>query len=93
MCIKILELFSGTQSISKEFREKGYETLCIEYNDIFTKDPYNLEQWTTDILDVTVEEIIDRLGGKPDIIWCSPTCTTHSIVAISKHKRDWIMVF
>ena len=36
--MKVLELFSGTQSISKEFRKKGHETVCVELNDIFLKE-------------------------------------------------------
>lgn len=84
--IKILELFSGTQSVSKKFREREHQTLCIEYSDKFLSDPYNLPQWTTDILNVTAKEIIERLGGVPDVIWASPTCTTHSVAAISKHR-------
>lgn len=36
-------------------------------------------------MDVTVEEIIKRLG-KPDVIWSSPICQSHSIAAISKHR-------
>lgn len=86
MKLKVLEIFSGTQSISKSFREKGHETLCVEYDSKFLKEPYNLNQWTTDVLDVTTEEVIERLGGKPDIIWGSPVCVTHSIAAISKHR-------
>lgn len=85
--MKVLELFSGTQSIGKRFRDKGHQVLSIELNPVFESEPWNLDQWTTDILDVTIDEIIKRLGGKPDVIWASPTCTTHSIAAISKHRH------
>lgn len=85
--MKVLELFSGTQSISNEFRKKGHKTLCVEYNDEFTKRPFKLNQWTTDILNVTSEEVIKRLGDKPDIVWASPPCTTYSIAAISHHRK------
>jgi len=85
--LKVLELYSGTQSISKEFRKRGHKTLCVELNDIFLSEPYNLDQWTISVGDVTVKEVIKRLGGYPDIIWASPLCTTHSIAAISKHRQ------
>ena len=84
--MKVLELFSGTQSVSKEFRKRGHETLCVEFNDLFTNDEWDLPQWTTDILNVSVEEIIERLGGEPDIIWASPTCATHSVASIGKNR-------
>lgn len=84
--MKVLELFSGTQSISKAFRAHGHKTVCVEYNEFFTGEPYNLNQITKDVMDVSAEEIVEQLGGKPDIIWASPTCTTHSIAAISKHR-------
>lgn len=86
--MKVLELFSGTQSISKEFRKSGHQTLCIELNPIFEKEPFDLEQWTTDILNVTTKQIIKKFGGHPDVIWASPTCTTHSIAAISHHRKQ-----
>lgn len=85
MELKILELFSGTQSISKAFREAGHETYCIEFNELFTKQPYNLMQDTKNIIDVTAEYILEKFG-RPDVIWASPPCTTFSIAAISKHR-------
>lgn len=88
--MKILELYSGTQSISKEFRKKGHITLCVELNDAFTKPPYNLDQWTISIADVTVKEVIKRLGGYPDVIWASPLCTTNSMAASRGNHRQAI---
>jgi len=86
--MKVLELFSGTQSISKEFRKAGHQTLCIELNPLFAVEPYKLNQWTIDILDIKVKQILKKFG-RPDVIWASPTCTTHSIAAISKHRQQW----
>ena len=85
--MKILELFSGTQSIGKVFRKNGHKVLSVEIDNKFTKEPYNLEQWTEDISNIRAKDIIKRLGGKPDIIWASPLCTTHSIAAISHHRN------
>ena len=86
--LKVLELYSGTQSIGKEFRKNGHRVLSVELNPLFVKDPYNLEQWTISVADITAKEIIDRLGGVPDVIWASPLCTTHSIAAISTHRKS-----
>jgi len=85
--MKVLELYSGTQSIGKEFRKKGHTVLSVELNEDFTKPPYNLEQWTISVADVTVKEVVKRLGGYPDVIWASPLCTTNSIAAISTHRK------
>jgi len=86
--MRILELYSGTQGISQEFRKKGHAVLSVELNDAFTKPPWNLKQWTISVADVTAKEVIKRLGGKPDVIWASPLCTTHSIAAISTHRKS-----
>lgn len=84
--MKGLVLYSGTQSIDIPFKNNGHEILSVELNEDFTKSPWNLEQWTISVSDVTVNEVISRLGGIPDFIWASPVCTTHSIAAISTHR-------
>lgn len=82
----VLDLYSGTQSWGKAFRAKGHKVLSVELNPMFTEAPYNYEQWTISIADVTAKEVIKRLGGVPDVICVSPLCTTHSIAAISTHR-------
>jgi site-specific DNA-cytosine methylase len=79
--IRLLELFSGTQSISKAFRKNGHETYTIDFNPIF-----NDSDWCVDILEVTSANILERFG-KPDVIWASPPCTKFSIASCSRH---WI---
>jgi len=78
--MKILELFSGTQSISKVFRRNGWETFTLDFNPVFADNT----DWTVDILEVTAEDIIERFG-KPDVIWASPPCTTFSVASIGRH--------
>jgi hypothetical protein len=78
--MKLLELFSGTQSISSVFREHGWETYTIDFNPVFTET-----DWQIDILKVTAQDIIERFG-RPTIIWASPDCTSYSIAAISHHR-------
>lgn len=78
--MKILELFSGTQSISSIFERNGWEVFTIDNNSIFEENT----TWTVDILTVTAQDILDKFG-KPDIIWASPPCTTFSVASIGKH--------
>ena len=86
--LRVLELFSGTQSIGKEFRKKGHNVLSIELNHLFALPPWNLNQLTIDVLDLKAKQVVKLLGGYPDIIWASPMCTTHSIAAISHHRQQ-----
>jgi site-specific DNA-cytosine methylase len=86
--LRVLELYSGTQSIGKEFRKKGHKVLSVELNPVFTLPPYNYDQWTMSVADLKADEIISELGGAPDIVWASPLCTTHSIAAISTHRQQ-----
>ncbi len=73
--MKILELFSGTESFSKVARERGHQCFTIDINPDFHP---NLVR---DILNVTVDDI----PFKPDIIWASPPCTCFSVASISTH--------
>ena len=75
--MKILELFSGTESFSKVARERGHETFTVDNDKQFSP---NL---CIDIMDLTQ----DMIPFKPDIIWASPPCTTFSVASI-RHYWD-----
>lgn len=79
--MKVLELFAGTRSISKAFEKVGHETYSVEWN----KDFENITLYE-DISKLTAEKVIEICGGKPDVIWASPDCTTYSVAAISRHR-------
>ena len=66
--MKILELFSGTESFSKVARARGHEVFTIEIDNKFNP---NL---CKDILKVELNDI----PFKPDVIWASPPCTDYS---------------
>jgi hypothetical protein len=66
--IKVLELFAGTKSIGKAAKELGYEVFSSDYLSKFDTD------YTVDLLEFDVS----RVPWKPDIIWASPPCPTHS---------------
>ena len=76
--MKILELFSGTESFSKVARERGHECFTIDNNSQFNPD------LCKDILKVSIKDI----PFKPDIIWASPPCTTFSVASIQHYWDD-----
>ena len=82
MPIKVLELFAGTRSIGKAFEEKGHKVYSVEWN----KDFENISLYA-DISTLTADDCIKLCGGRPDVIWASPDCTTYSVMAISKHRE------
>ena len=69
--MKILELFSGTESFSKVARERGHEVFTVDNNPKFKPD------LCVDILNFN-KTMLPK-GFKPDIIWCSPPCETFSL--------------
>lgn len=72
--IKVLELFSGTESFSKIARERGHKTFTIDNDKSFNP---NL---CIDILDFNINMLPEEFKH-PDIIWASPPC----VASISKH--------
>lgn len=79
--MKLLELFCGTKSISNAFSARGHEVYTVDWDESFHPS------MTADISKLTAEDIINLCGGKPDVIWASPDCTTYSIAAISTHRE------
>ena len=78
--MKILDLFCGTKSIANAFEKRGHEVYTIDWNKEFEPS------LCADIGKLTADDIIKLCGGKPDVIWASPDCTTFSVAAISKHR-------
>lgn len=77
----VLELFAGTRSIGKAFEAKGHKVISVDWDKKFQDiDLY------ADIGSLSAEQVIELCGGKPDVIWASPDCTTYSIAAISHHR-------
>ena len=65
--MKLLELFSGTKSVSKVARQYNYDTISLDLKDADIN--CNILKWDYKIYDV-------RLF---DVIWASPPCTEYSI--------------
>ena len=74
--MKLLELFSGTHVLSDAFRERGWETCTVDWDESVEAD------YHVDIGNLTVDDVIGMCGGIPDVIWASPDCTSYSIAAV-----------
>ena len=70
---KILELFSGTESISKIFKSHGWKCITVDNN------PKHNCTHNMDIFD------FDTHYEHFDVIWASPPCTTFSVASIGTH--------
>lgn len=79
--MKVLELFCGTKSISRAFKERGHEVYTVDWEKGFAPD------LAIDIEALTIDRIKELCGGVPDVIWASPDCTTYSVAAISRHRQ------
>lgn len=79
--MKVLDLFCGTKSIAKAFKEKGHEVYTVDWDERFNPT------LVADVGKLSAEDIINMCGGIPDVIWASPDCTTFSVAAISRHRK------
>jgi site-specific DNA-cytosine methylase len=70
--MKILELFSGTGSVSKLFQSLDYEVTSLDITDKYFKPTF-----LTDIMEFNYKQFPVHYF---DIIWASPPCTTFSIL-------------
>jgi site-specific DNA-cytosine methylase len=76
--IKVLELFAGSRSIGSAAEELGMEVFSVDW------EGYEGINLKIDIGNLTLEDV----PFVPDVIWASPDCTTYSIAAVSKHRRN-----
>jgi len=75
--MRVLELFSGTESFSKVARERGFETFTID----------NKEEFSPDLVaDISKLKKEDIPFNNIDIVWSSPPCQKFSVATIG---RNW----
>ena len=67
--MKLLEMFSGTHSVGKAFKERGYDVISVDISDKF--EP-------TVVADVLQWDYTVYPPGHFDVIWNSPVCTEYS---------------
>ena len=78
--MRLLELFAGTGSIGKIFREKGWEVVSL---DVDPKTEATIKQ------DIRDWDYTAYPPGYFDVIWASPCCTQYSIARKrAKTPRD-----
>ena len=78
--IKVLELFAGSRSIGNVAEELGMNVFSVDWT------PYEKINLQIDIQDLKKEDV----PFVPDVVWASPDCTTYSVAAISKHRKNSI---
>jgi len=66
----LLELFSGTGSIGRAFRERGWQVTSVDIELKFTPTI------CCNVMDLTAERILEY--GEVDLLWASPPCTQYS---------------
>lgn len=81
--MRMLELFSGSGNMAASFRAHGYKTLTVDLS--------RNADIQKDVCQVTPEEIIAALGGRPDVIWASPPCTAFSVCVIFRNWKDGVI--
>jgi site-specific DNA-cytosine methylase len=82
--VNVLELFSGTGSVSKECKSRGYHVTTLDilpHNDSDKHYQCDIMTWDYKIYN----------PGHFDLIWASPPCTEYSSIrAISKKPRNLV---
>lgn len=85
MSKKVLELFSGTHSVGKVCKEKGYEVISVDINDYRGKYP------PTHKIDIMKFDYKKYKKDEFDIIWSSPPCVYYSVLQnswLGRQRRD-----
>lgn len=73
----LLELFSGTGSVGKVARRRGWTVISVD------NDPAHGATHTADVLKIPYKSL-----PVPDLVWASPPCTTYSTAANWVHHRE-----
>ena len=66
----LLELISGTGSVGRAFRERGWQVTSVDLERRFAPTI------CCDVLELESEQVLEH--GNVDLIWASPPCTEYS---------------
>jgi hypothetical protein len=81
--MRILELFSGTQSVGKAFRARGHEVVSLDLDRKTNPDH---------CMDIRDFDYKNPSLGNFDVIWASPPCTEYSIArTTAKTPRNFAL--
>lgn len=75
----ILDLFAGTGSSTQAFEDRGHKVVKVELDRQHKADLH------ADVLELTVDQLIELCGQRPDYLWASPPCTSFSVASIGTH--------
>lgn len=73
----LIELFSGTGSVGKVARRRGWRVISVD------NDPAHKPTYVADVLRLPYKSL-----PVPDFVWASPPCTTYSHAANWVHHRE-----
>ena len=74
----IFDFFAGTGSSTQAFADAGDTVITFELDPFFTVTE------TVNIMDLTVEGLLEKYG-QPDFVWASPPCQAFSVASIGHH--------
>lgn len=73
----MVEFYSGSGVMAEAFRQRGWRVVTI--------DLFHPSDWQVDVLSLSREAILDRLGEEPDFLWFGTPCTGFSVASIGTH--------
>jgi hypothetical protein len=76
--VLIFDFFAGTGSSTQAFVDAGDTVITFELDPFFTVTE------TVNIMDLTVEGLLEKYG-QPDFVWASPPCQAFSVASIGHH--------
>ena len=82
--MKVLDLYSGLGGWSQPALDEGHDVVRVEYDPRLAKEVPSSVQ--ADITTLRPADLLDMMGGKPDLILASPPCEAWSVMVIS---RNW----